>query len=559
MASPTDFVPLKHSELPRPQGARIVGVRNPGEIAEVTLFIRAPKSAGPIEPLIERLGKTRVRNRQYLSREELAASQGADLDDLAKVERLANENNLAIEATSPSRRTVRVIGTLDNLSKAFNVKFSTYQSGRGAPYRGYEGSVSLPSELSDIVEGVFGLDTTPQSTFHLRKMRTTPQPHGAAAAAGPPYTPVDIANFYGFPTGLNGEGQCVGIIEFGGGYKMADLNAYFQMLGLPAPNIVAVSVAGGLNAPSSIPGGGNSADIEVMLDIEVVGSIAPAAQIVVYFAPNTTDGWLRAISTATNDSFHNPTVISISWGGPEDTWTRSALRAMNFEFAFAALRGITICAAAGDNGYTDGSPGITAHVDFPASSPWVLACGGTSLQTSDGSISSEAVWNDGPNQANPSSATGGGVSAFFPLDPQTREPAYEPAYYQKNAHVPVSVNPPNKAGRGVPDVAGDADPNTGYRVRVDGVNLWEVPPPLGGSIGGTSAVAPLWAGLLTLINQKLGKPLGHIHPLLYNQGAAAGAFNDITTGSNGAYYAGSGWDPCTGLGSPKGTVLSNIL
>jgi kumamolisin len=163
------------------------------------------------------------------------------------------------------------------------------------------------------------------------------------------------------------------------------------------------------------------------------------------------------------------------------------------------------------------------------------------LRSSDGNISSETVWNDAPNLPNPSSAgaTGGGVSAFFPLPS-----------YQSSANIPGSVNPPNNAGRGVPDVAGDADPNTGYSVRVDGQPA---------VYGGTSAVAPLWAGLITLINQKLGKPLGYINPLLYNQGVAAGGFRDIVSGNNGAYKAGPGWDACTGLGSPNGTVLSDAL
>jgi len=552
VAAPKDFVPVKDSELPSLPGAKFLGPSDPNEIAEVTLFVRAPASAEPIDSLVDQLGKSRVHARQYLSRDEFAASQGADPDDLAKVESFANNNNLSVEATRPSQRTVRVTGTLRDLGNAFNVKLSNYRPSTATTYRAYSGSVSVPSELADIVQGVFGLDTTPQSTFHLRKGRVAAKPQAGGAAAGALYTPVDVANLYNFPAGLNGQGQCVGILEFGGGYRMSDLDTYFtDTLGLAPPNIVPVSVAGAFNSPSFIPPGGNSPDIEVMLDIEVVGSIASQAQIVVYFAPNTKDGWLRAVNAAIYDSFHNPSVISVSWGGPEDTWSRQTLKAMNFEFAAAALMGITVCVAAGDKGYTDGVPGTTAHVDFPGSSPYVLDCGGTSLQSSDGRISDETVWNNGPNYSNPSSGTGGGVSAFFPLPS-----------YQSSSNVPASVNPPNKTGRGVPDVAGDADPNTGYRIRVDGINLWEVNPPIGGPVGGTGAVAPLWAGLIALINQKLGKPLGYINPILYqlhSQGVAKGGFNEIISGNNGAYQAGPGWNPCTGLGSPNGTVLSDVL
>jgi kumamolisin len=543
-----DFVPVPDSELPRVHQARVIRPNvNLNEIADVTLYVRSDPSNDSLGSLVDDMSNLRVSERQYLSRSEFAQAHAADPGDLDAVERFAAQNGLAISATNPTRRTVRVTGRLGNLAKAFNVQLQTHQSPRGT-YRSYAGPVSVPGELSDIVQGVFGLDTTPQSQYHLRtKQQQRPAafgyaPNASPAAAPSTFYPTELAQLYNFPTGIDGQvdgqGQCVGIVEFGGGYTVNDLNAYFQDLGITTPpNVVAVSVGGATNSPSNP----NSADMEVMLDIEVVASIVPGALVVVYFAPNTTMGWLRGISSAIHDSFHNPSVISISWGGPEQTWTRAALRAMNYEFKTAAALGITICAAAGDNGYTDGVPGMSANVDFPASSPYVLACGGSSVKSADGSITDETVWNDAPNNPNPSNAgaTGGGISAFFPLPS-----------YQSDADVPPSVNPPNNPGRGVPDVAGDADPNTGYRIRVDGTNQ---------VVGGTSAVAPLWAGLLALINQKLGKPVGFVNPLLYSQGLSGGGFNDIVSGTNGKYAAGPGWDPCTGLGSPDGTALSEVL
>ena len=203
-------------------------------------------------------------------------------------------------------------------------------------------------------------------------------------------------------------------------------------------------------------------------------------------------------------------------------------------FQAAASLGVTVCCASGDNGSADGVSDGKPHVDFPASSPFALGCGGTKLTVSGTSISSEVVWNENAS----SSATGGGVSGFFAL----------PAY-QKNAKVPVAAGA-NKAGRGVPDVAGDADPNSGYRVRVDGQSL---------VIGGTSAVAPLWAGLIALMNQKLGKPVGYLNPLLYGSVVGKGAFRDIVSGNNGSYSAAAGWDPCTGWGSPVGSKLLKAL
>jgi kumamolisin len=199
----------------------------------------------------------------------------------------------------------------------------------------------------------------------------------------------------------------------------------------------------------------------------------------------------------------------------------------------AAALGVTVCCASGDNGSGDGVGDGEAHVDFPASSPFALGCGGTKLTASGNTISSEVVWNESSD-----SATGGGVSDFFPVPD-----------YQNAISIP-SANQGGHKGRGVPDVGGDADPATGYQVRVDGQEF---------VIGGTSAVAPLWAGLIALMNQKLGHPVGFLNPLLYGSLSGNGSFQDITKGSNGAYTSKSGWDACTGWGSPNGKDLLSAL
>jgi kumamolisin len=224
-------------------------------------------------------------------------------------------------------------------------------------------------------------------------------------------------------------------------------------------------------------------------------------------------------------------VISISWGGPESTWSPQTMKALDAACQSAAALGVTITVAAGDNGSTDGGKGN--NVDFPASSPHVLACGGTKLDANGATIVSEVVWNE---LASKEGATGGGVSNVFALPS-----------WQANAHVPApSVK---TGGRGVPDVAGDADPTTGYTIRVDGQTT---------VIGGTSAVAPLWAGLIAVANQELGTQVGFIQPAIY-AAKAASAFNDITVGNNGAFSAGPGWDACTGLGSPIASKLIPLL
>jgi kumamolisin len=260
--------------------------------------------------------------------------------------------------------------------------------------------------------------------------------------------------------------------------------------------------------------------------------VAPGAKLVVYFTPNTDQGFIDAISTAVHDTTNKPSVISISWGGPESTWTQQSMTALDAACQSAAALGITITVAAGDNGSDDGVTTGGNHVDFPASSPHVLACGGTKLIGSGSTITSEVVWNE--TAAN-EGATGGGVSTVFALPT-----------WQASSNVPKAGT---FAGRGVPDVSGDADPSTGYTVRVDGQTM---------AIGGTSAVAPLWAGLIALNNAQNKTTAGFLQPTIYATKAKS-AFNDITSGNNGAFSAGPGWDACTGLGSPIGTALIKLL
>jgi kumamolisin len=503
-----------------PPKAQAAGTPDPQERTSVTIMIR-PRSSSAAKAAA--LAQEPAAERRYLTRDEFAAQHGADPTDVLAVERFAIDAGLLVLEASVPRRTVVIEGTIEALNAAFETRLQLY-SIEGQTFRGRTGTITVPAALGEIVHGVFGLDERPQARAHFR---WTARP---AAAAPTSYTPPQVASAYNFPAGVDGTGQTIALIELGGGYQTSDLSAYFGNLGLPVPAVSSISVDGATNAPTGDPSG---ADGEVELDIEVAGSIAGGANIVAYFGPNTDQGFLDAITTAIHDTTNNPNIVSISWGGPESTWTAQALSNFDAAFADAATLGITVCVAAGDNGSSDGVTDGLAHVDFPASSPHVLACGGTSLTISGTSIASETVWNDGPQGG----ATGGGISDSFPLPT-----------WQQNASVPPSVNPGANVGRGVPDVAGDADPQTGYVTIVDGQN---------GAIGGTSAVAPLWAGLTALINQQSGVHLGFFNTQLYAQ--ASTSLNDITVGNNGAYSAGPGWDACTGLGSPNGTLLATSL
>ena len=522
----TKFVKVPGSERQPMPGATPSGTLDPNEVMQVTVVLRPRSSAQKAEPLAKLIARG-----GRVSRDEYAARYGADPADVQKVQDFASQFGLAMSNVNLAARTAVLSGRCCDFGETFQVKMNRYEYDGGS-YRGRTGFVNVPQELSKIIVSVHGLDNRPQAKPHFR-LASSGRTNAAAAAVS--YTPLQIANAYSFPTSGDGSGQTIGIIELGGGYRQSDLTAYFKNLKIsPAPTVVAVSVDGARNAPTGDTGG---PDTEVGLDIEVAGAIAPGARIAVYFAPNTDAGFLDGINQAVMDNVNKPSVISISWGGPESTWTAQSLQTYNSAFQSAAAMGVTICVAAGDNGSTDGVNDGLDHVDFPASSPYALACGGTTLQISGSSISSEVVWNE---LANNEGATGGGVSDTFPLPS-----------YQANAGVPPSDNPGKFKGRGVPDISGDADPATGYQVTVDGSSF---------AVGGTSAVAPLWAGLVALLNQSLGKAVGYLNPTLYQDvGENVGAFNDITSGNNGDYSAGPGWDPCTGWGSPEGANLLKAL
>ena len=471
-------IALAGSERAPLSGATLVGPTDPNQAVEVSIVLKQRR-----ELKLDHLqGK-------HLSHDEFAATYGADPEHIARIHAFANAHNLTIveHPNEIARRTVKVRGTVANLEKAFGVTLQDYDHPTGR-YRGRSGVIHLPVELADVVQGVFGLDNRPQAQPHYRFRGL----RGASDAAAPDisYSPVQVAQLYNFPTGVTGAGQTIGIIELGGGFQQSDITNYFQSLGINPPTVTSVSVDGGTNSPTNP----DSADAEVLLDIEVSGAVAPGANIVVYFAPNTDQGFQDAMSMAIHDSTNNPSAVSISWGGPESTWTTQSMQSMDQVAQEAAALGVTITVAAGDNGSSDGVSDGSNNVDFPASSPNVLACGGTTLVASNATpptISSETVWNDGADGG----ATGGGFSTQFA----------QPTYQSE-----LASSYPGQTGRGVPDVSGDADPDTGYNILVDGQQ--EV-------VGGTSAVAPLWSALLGLINQRAsatgGKAAGYLNPLLY--------------------------------------------
>ncbi|HVX66000.1 MAG TPA: S53 family peptidase, partial [Bryobacteraceae bacterium] len=363
-------------------GAKAVGPVDPAARAEVSLRLRPKKSAArSVRAALKTTSELPAR-RTYLSREEFASVCGADAADLRRIDDFAREHNLTVTGVNVAARTVKVAGAVGDLSAAFGAKLQQYE-GAGVSYRGRTGPLSLPSALSGVVEAVYGLDNRPVAQPHYRVRQSSKKKVSRARALprnapdGSFSTP-EIAKLYSFPTGLDGTGQCIAIIELnsvdengkptGTGFQASDLKSYFGSLGRSVPAVAAIGVDGGANVPGQDPG----ADGEVALDIEVAGAIAPGAQIAVYFAPNTTAGFIDAVNAALHDNVRQPAIVSISWGGPEDGAPQQFLDGLDAAFEDAAALGVTVCCASGDNGSADmGTDGWDRkpHADFPSSAP----------------------------------------------------------------------------------------------------------------------------------------------------------------------------------------------
>jgi kumamolisin len=340
------------------------------------------------------------------------------------------------------------------------------------------------------------------------------------AAAATPWMVPNLCKAYNWPSGLAG-GGVIAIVELGGGWVMSDMTAFFQSVNQPVPSITDVSVDGTVNTPNQ-SGSAGEADYEVALDIQVAGAsyyaaTGKAATIRMYWSQDIASAVAKAASDGCD-------VCTISWGADEAEWGTAGAEQMESAAQSATAGGMTVFAASGDNDSGDGGS-TPANVDCPSSCPHIVGCGGTYKTTTE-----ETVWNDNPGQTD-GEGTGGGYSTIFPAQS-----------FQIGAP-PAPANSQYGTGRMVPDVAGDADPNTGYNIFVHGSST---------VVGGTSAVAPLYAGLFAAFGTKLG----FLTPTLWKNQKA---FNDITVGGNGYYNAAAGPDACSGIGSPIGASIAALF
>ncbi|MFI9384326.1 protease pro-enzyme activation domain-containing protein [Kutzneria sp. NPDC052558] len=411
-----------------------------------------------------------------------------------------------LTVTGVNGQAVDATGTAAQVAAAFATPIGRYDRD-GRQFFANDRNPVLPASIAGLVQGVSGLND--YAVRHRDAKPAAPSGLGPAALRS-------IYDTNGI--GADGSGQTVALWEFDG-YKKSDISTYDQQFGLSSPAPVTVSVDGA-NYDSS-PGQGQA---EVSLDIEIVQAIAPKAATLVYEAPNTDAGELDMANQIVKEN--KAQVVSISWGLCEQDSTSSTMTSVDNAFKQGAAQGQSFFAASGDSGSkdctrSDSGAGVVA-VDFPASSPNVTGVGGTTLSVgSNNSYGSETVWN------NSIGSTGGGVSKVFSA------PSWQ-----------TGVN----GKRTVPDVASDGDPNTGYSVYTGG--QWQV-------YGGTSCAAPMWAGWAALYDQKAKSKLGAGNAAIY--GLKGNTFHDVTTGNNGDFKAGPGYDETTGWGSYDGAKLFNAL
>jgi len=483
---------------------------------------------------------------EALSIEELARRYGAPPENIRKVETTLQSFGLQIEGVGPTGRSLRVSGTASAMEAAFHTGMAIHHSDEQGEYHGREGSVSVPAGIAGFIDSVVGLD----------QRRVAHRKATAPAASATPFGAADVETRYSFPPG-DCAGQKIAIAEFGSPLKSGpvlppayfpdDVASFCASQGRPVPNIQTVPVnlapltAAQLQTlPAQIADAVLEEAGEVMLDVEIVAGLCPAADISVYYASWDQKGWIDLIERVTADQ---PAVLSISYGLAEDSpdWEPAALQAINTALQAAAMAGITVCVSTGDDGSGCGMPDSRAHVEFPASSPFVLAVGGTMVTGQQ-----ETGWWQAPGQRSGNKqggATGGGVSAVF-----TR-PAWQTADIR-------SINAGAIAGRIVPDVAALAGPPL-YQFTFKGQSI---------ARGGTSASTPVWAALVARMNAALpaAKRQRFFTPLLYQMGATG--CTDIVSGDNAShpkpgkgYQGQNGYDAVTGWGVPNGKKLLAAL
>ncbi|MEA2416994.1 MAG: kumamolisin [Thermoanaerobaculia bacterium] len=535
-------VPRRYKRLPAKMSDR----------AEVTVVVRSKGSEVEWRQLVTQAMSAPLQERKYLTRAAFGKAWGASPEDLAKISAYGNVYGLKTVASDSWRRCVVLSGTLNRLQKAFGVELILIQH----PERNfltYRGAPKVDASIYPMVEAILGLDTRPSAHPHM-----TVTPFNAPPELNLP----DLRKIYAFPRKARGKGQCVAVIELGGGFRKSDYIEYFKRICVTPPRLRVETLPGAANNPASAadirvavraaaesespPETLDSLNVlwtcETAMDLQIVGTLAPEAKLRLIFGIDDDQGRYHAITSVLADAHNKPSVISCSWSDPESTQTPAAMSVLDSWFQAAAVLGVTMCYSSGDAG--DGTleetgEDLTFTANFPASSPHVLACGGTTLDVKKGA---EVAWRQ-ELSSTVTMAGGGGFSAVFVPRPEWQICAG----IDSADWIPADGH--SGTGRGIPDVSAKANFDPKFSYITGGVES---------ATGGTSAAAPLWAALIAVLNEALGFSLGSINALLYDT-ALHKSLRDITEGNTGHLCARPGWDPSTGWGSPHGQAMLKAL
>jgi len=533
-----------------PEGSSRVGPLNPERRIDLTVVLAQKTLLPGPHPATQASGDARTFPAQYMTHAQLKDAHGAAPGSAELIQAFAKRHRLTVVEVAVHRRSIRLSGKSADVERAFKIHLEEFDH-KGNRFFAPSGPIEVPDEWQGVALAVLGLHNSRHSQPRRRSSLCSLEPSAKVT---------ELAAAYRFPKDLDGTGQTIGLIELEGGFYLEDIEEFCSRLGIRLPRISVVKLGNSDNRPAShrathelmevlngslsMAAGAPESDTlipaqctaEVTMDLEILAALAPAAHIVVYFAPNDGQGLYHALSHAAHDQTHKPDVLSISWSFPEHTVSKEEIDSLEGVLCEAAHLGITVCASSGDDGAMNGSKHGSPSVNYPASSAHCLACGGTSGKITSTEVDNEVVWN--AKHFGIHGATGGGVSVRF----------HVPAW-QQHAQVPAAPN--RKPGRGIPDVAGLADPRYGCELLMSGRVF---------ASAGTSAVAPMWAALIARVNQALGLRCGHIHPHLYTLGREGHAgLRRIHEGNNGYYHAGAGWNACTGYGTPHGDALLAYL
>ncbi len=508
--------------------------------AEIHLtFVLPLRNQEELEELIQRLHDPNDElYGKFLTSKEFEERFAPTQEDYDRIVAYATELNLTIQGTHSNRTLLNVSGPAASFESAFDFRLHRFQKANGDTFHAPDQEPQVPSPVASVIEGIVGLDNHAIRHTHYQRKEALTVPlvgkahatsHTFPSGPGGGFSPNDLLTAYNLNSvSEDGTDQTLALFELAS-YQVSDINHYTSYFGLPMAQLTDVLVDGG---------SGEGINAEVTLDIELALALAPKSKIYVYEGPNTDRGVLDTYNQIATDNIAKQ--VSTSWGLGESFSSAQFLRAENAIFLQMAAQGQTIYAAAGDSGAYDEYPyNSTLVVDDPASQPYVVGVGGTRLTVNpaNGAYGAEFVWNNGLGNG----AGGGGISGFWAIPS-----------WQQNVSTLVS-----KTKRNVPDVALNADTNSGYSIYHDG--QWEI-------YGGTSCAAPLWAAFTARVNQarvaSMLSSLGFANPLFYAIGLDASYmdnFHDVTSGNNLHYSAGMKYDNASGWGSFNGAHLFSSL